>query len=140
MILPIIISISQDAIERVPLTLREASFSLGSTRWQTIRYVVLPSALPGIFASTVLAIGRAIGETMAVVLVIGNVAKLPSSLLDPGEAITSAILLEMGEAVVGSLHYSALFALGCILFFITFILSLISNYLLEKYDLRYSGK
>jgi len=140
MILPIIISISHDAMERVPRTLREASFSLGSTRWQTIKNVVLPCALPGIVASIILAMGRAIGETMAVVLVLGNVEKLPTSLLEPGEALTSAILLEMGEVVIGSLHYSALFFLGVILLTITFVLSLISNYLIEKYELVYARR
>ncbi len=136
MILPIIISISQDSLEAVPKTYKEGSLALGATDWQTIRNVLLPSAMPGVMAGTILGMGRAIGETMAVVLVLGNVEKIPSSLLEPGEALTSAILLEMGEAIVGSMHYSALFALGVILFFIVLVMSLTSNILLVKYRIR----
>ena len=136
MILPIIISISQDSLEAVPREYKEGSLALGATDWQTIKNVLLPSAMPGIMAGTILGMGRAIGETMAVVLVLGNVEKIPTSLLEPGEALTSAILLEMGEAIVGSMHYSALFALGIVLFFIVLVLSLISNVLLIKYNIR----
>lgn len=136
MILPIIISISQDSLEAVPREYKEGSLALGATDWQTIKNVLLPSAMPGIMAGTILGMGRAIGETMAVVLVLGNVEKIPISLLEPGEALTSAILLEMGEAIVGSMHYSALFALGIVLFFIVLVLSLISNVLLIRYNIR----
>jgi len=131
MILPIIISISQDSIESVPRAFKEGSYALGSTDWQTIKNIILPTAMPGILAGIILAMGRAIGETMAVVLVIGNVVKLPS-FLEPGIVLTSVILLEMGEAVIGSLHYNALFCLAIILFIIVFILSILSNYILSK--------
>jgi phosphate transport system permease protein len=132
MVLPIIISISQDAIESVPQIYREGSYAMGATDWQTISRVVLPAARNGISAGVILACGRAIGETMAVVLVIGNVEKLPISLLDSGETLTSAILLEMGEAVIGSLHYNALFALGIIPFIIILTLSIVSSRLIPK--------
>lgn len=136
MILPIIISVSQDSLETVPEGYKEGSLALGATDWQTIKNVLIPTAMPGIAAGVILGIGRAIGETMAVVLVLGNVEKIPSSLLKPGEALTSTILLEMGEAVVGSLHYSALFSLGITLFTIVFILSVISNFILVKFEVR----
>ncbi len=132
MILPIIISISQDSIEAVPRIYREGSYAMGATDWQTINRVIVPAARRGIIAGVILGCGRAIGETMAVVLVIGNVEKLPLSLLDSGETLTSAILLEMGEAVIGSLHYNALFCLGIIPFTIALLLSIASNSLIPK--------
>jgi len=135
MILPIIISISQDALQSVPRSYREGSYAMGSTRWQTIKGVVVPAALPGIMAGVILAVGRAIGETMAVVLVLGNVGIIPTNIIGTasrGESLTSAIMLEMGYASVGSIHYSALFALGLLLFTIAFGLSLASEYLMSK--------
>ncbi|MCK4311055.1 MAG: phosphate ABC transporter permease subunit PstC [Methanomicrobia archaeon] len=126
MILPIIISISEDAIKSVPRIYKEGSFALGATHWQTMRRVILPTASSGITASIILAMGRAIGETMAVVLILGNVEMIPKSILNPAEALTSVILLEMGEASVGSSHYQALFAIGIILFIIVMILNIIS--------------
>jgi len=132
MILPIIISISQDSIESVPRGFKEGSYAMGATDWQTIKNIILPTARSGILAGIILGMGRAIGETMAIVLVIGNSKELTISLLKPGIALTSGILLEMGETVVGSLHYNALFCLGIILFTIVFILSVLSNYIISK--------
>lgn len=126
MILPIIISVSEDAIKSVPRIYKEGSFALGATHWQTMKRVILPTASSGITASIILAMGRAIGETMAVVLVMGNVEMIPKSILNPAEALTSVILLEMGEASVGGTHYQALFAVGIILFIIVMILNIIS--------------
>ena len=137
MMLPIIISISQDSIEAVPRIYREGSYALGATDWHTIHRVVVPTARRGIIAGVILGCGRAIGETMAVVLVIGNVEKLPLSLLDSGETLTSAILLEMGEAVIGSLHYNALFCLGIIPFIFILLLSIISSRLVKKQVSRF---
>jgi len=137
MILPIIISISQDAIESVPMLYREGSYAMGATDWQTIYRVLIPAASQGIVASIILGMGRAIGETMAVVLVIGNVEKLPMGVLDPGETLTSAILLEMGEAVVKSTHYSALFCLGIVPFIFVLLLSLLSSRLISKSSGRF---
>ncbi|MBN2014235.1 MAG: phosphate ABC transporter permease subunit PstC [Candidatus Altiarchaeota archaeon] len=136
MILPIIISISQDSIEAVPRAYKEGSYAMGATDTQTITRIVIPTATPGIVAGIILGMGRAIGETMAVVLVLGNVEKIPTNLLDQGEALTSVILLEMGEAAVGSPHYNALFALSMILFMIVFSLSSISNHIIAKRGLR----
>lgn len=138
MTLPIIISIAQDSIESVPRLYKEGSYALGATDWQTIYGVLVPAAGPGIIAGVILAMGRAIGETMAVVLVIGNVEKMPTSLLDPGETLTSAILLEMGEAVVGSLHYNALFCLGIVPFVLVLFLSVLSSRMITKSKARFA--
>ncbi|MFZ2455408.1 MAG: phosphate ABC transporter permease subunit PstC [Candidatus Altiarchaeia archaeon] len=138
MILPIIISISQDSIESVPRLYKEGSYALGATDWQTIYRVLVPAAGPGIIAGVILAMGRAIGETMAIVLVIGNVEKMPASLLSPGETLTSAILLEMGEAVVQSVHYNALFCLGIVPFVLVLVLSVLSSRLITKNKARFA--
>ncbi|MBN2014228.1 MAG: phosphate ABC transporter permease subunit PstC [Candidatus Altiarchaeota archaeon] len=132
MVLPIIISISQDSIEAVPRAYREGSYAMGATDWQTINRVVVPAARRGVIAGIILGSGRAAGETMALALVIGNAEKLPMSLLEPGETLTTAILLEMGEAVIGSLHYNALFCLGIIPFTVVLIMSIISSRLIKK--------
>ncbi|MCD6127737.1 MAG: phosphate ABC transporter permease subunit PstC [Methanomicrobia archaeon] len=123
MILPIIISISEDSINAVPRAYKEGSLALGATHWQTIRNVIIPSASSGILASVILSMGRAIGETMAVVLVLGNVEMIPRSIFNPAEALTSVILLEMGETPVGGTHYQALFAIGILLFVIVMLLN-----------------
>lgn len=138
MILPIIISISQDAIESVPRLYKEGAYSMGATDWQTISRVIIPAASQGIIAGIILGMGRAIGETMAVVLVIGNVEAMPSTILEPGETLTSAILLEMGEAVVKSTHYNALFCLGIIPFIIVLFLSTLSSRLIIKNKVRFA--
>jgi len=126
MIMPTIISVSEDAIRSVPLEYKEASLALGATQWQTIRRVIFPAALPGIITSIILGMGRAIGETLAVIMVAGNVTQIPSSILDPVRALTSNIALEMGYAT--GLHYSALFGTAIILFFVIMVLLVVANY------------
>ena len=101
--------------------MREASLALGATQWQTIRRVVLPHSILGITAAVVLGIGRAFGETMAVLMVTGNAAVMPGSILEPMRTITATIAAELGETSQGGLHYKSLFALGCVLFIITLI-------------------
>jgi phosphate transport system permease protein len=125
MILPTIISISVDSLEAVPRTYREGSIALGATRWQTTRMVMIPAARSGIIASIILGMGRAIGETMAVIMIAGNAAEIPRSLLDPVRTLTSNIALEMGYAA--GEHREALFATGVILFIIIMILNTIAN-------------
>jgi len=132
MILPTIISISEDAIRQVPGAYKEGSLALGATHWESIRSIIVPSAGSGIMASIILGVGRAIGETMAVVLVVGNVEKIPTSLFDAGEPMTSTILLEMGEAAVGSAHYHSIFALGIFLFVMVMVLNIVSNFWLGR--------
>ena len=124
MALPTIITVSEDAIRNTPRSMKEASLALGANRWQTIVRVVLPYSSSGIAAATILGIGRAIGETMAVLMVTGNAAVIPHSLLQPVRTIPATIAAELGEAPQGGVHYQALFALGCILFIITMIINI----------------
>ena len=123
MALPTIITIAEDAIRGTPRAMREASLALGATRWQTIYKVIVPYASSGIMAAVVLGIGRAIGETMAVLMVTGNAAIMPHSLFQSVRTIPATIAAELGEAPAGGAHYQSLFLLGCILFVLTMIIS-----------------
>jgi phosphate ABC transporter permease protein PstC len=125
MILPTIISISMDSIQALPRTYREGSIALGATRWQTVRLVLLPAARSGIIASIILGMGRAIGETMAVIMIAGNAAAIPRSILAPVRTLTSNIALEMGYA--SGEHRQAIFATGVILFIIIMVLNTAAN-------------
>jgi phosphate transport system permease protein len=120
MALPTIITISEDAIRTTPQSLKEASLALGATRWQTLVRVIIPYSKSGITAAVILGIGRAVGETMAVLMVTGNAAIMPTSFLQPVRTIPATIAAELGEASFGGVHFKALFALGIILFIITF--------------------
>jgi phosphate transport system permease protein len=122
MILPTVISISIDALTAVPETYRDGSLALGATRWQTVSRVVLPAASSGIITAIILGMGRAIGETMAVIMVAGNALQIPTSILDPVRTLTSNIALELGYAA--GRHREALFATGIVLFIIIMILNL----------------
>jgi phosphate ABC transporter permease protein PstC len=122
MILPTVISISIDALTAVPDLYRDGSLALGATRWQTVRRVVLPAASSGIITAIILGMGRAIGETMAVIMVAGNALQIPTSVLDPVRTLTSNIALELGYAA--GRHREALFATGIVLFIIIMILNL----------------
>ncbi len=122
MILPTVISISIDALSAVPDLYREGSIALGATLWQTVRRVVLPAASSGIITAVILGMGRAIGETMAVIMVAGNALQIPTSILDPVRTLTSNIALELGYA--SGRHREALFATGIVLFIIIMILNL----------------
>ncbi len=124
MALPTIITVSEDAMRNTPRTMREASLALGANKWQTIYKVVVPYSSSGIMAAIVLGIGRAIGETMAVLMVTGNAAVMPTSLFAPVRTIPATIAAELGEAPAGGTHYQALFLLGCILFVLTLAISL----------------
>jgi phosphate ABC transporter permease protein PstC len=125
MILPTVISISIDSLLAVPATYREGSIAMGATRWQTTKMVLFPAARSGIVASIILGMGRAIGETMAVIMVAGNAVHIPGSILAPVRTLTSNIALEMGYA--SGEHREALFATGVILFVIIMILNTIAN-------------
>ncbi len=124
MALPTIITISEDAMRNTPRAMKEASLALGASKWQTIYKVVIPYSISGITAGAILGIGRAIGETMAVLMVTGNAAVIPHSILEPVRTIPATIAAELGEAPNGGLHFQALFALGCILFLITLFINL----------------
>jgi phosphate transport system permease protein len=139
MALPTIVTISEDAISSVPSTLRQGSLALGATRWQTIYKVIIPAALSGISAAVMLGVGRAIGETMTLMMVTGNAAIIPSfpgGFLDPVRTMTATIALEMGEVPQGSDHFYALFAVGSVLFIITFLINLIADSIKKKYRFK----
>jgi phosphate transport system permease protein len=137
MALPTIISISEDAMHAVPSDLRMGSLALGNTRWQTAYKVIVPAAGSGIFASVMLGLGRAIGETMVVLMVAGNTMDLTWSLTASARPLTSVIASEMGEVVQGGLHYSALFVLGLTLFVMTFAANLAADLVLERQRKRW---
>jgi phosphate ABC transporter permease protein PstC len=124
MILPTIVSISYDSIKSVPAAYRDGSFALGANRWQTILMVVLPSARSGIIAGIILGMGRAIGETMAVIMISGNALRVPHSILDSVRTITSTIALELSYSTGD--HRAALFACGSVLFIIIVVLNIIA--------------
>ncbi len=137
MIIPIISSISEDAITAVPKSLREASLALGATKWETLTRVILPAARSGIFTSIILGIGRAIGETMVVLMVAGNSAVIPNSIFDSVRPMTSTIAAEMGETPVNSLHYQALIGIAVVLFLMTFILNVITVLVKKSLKAKY---
>ncbi len=130
MILPTIISVSQDAIRSVPNGYKEASFGLGSTKWQVIKNIILPTALPGIVTAIILGIGRAIGETLAVLMLVGNVNVMPTSIFNPARTLASNIALEMGYAT--GIHYNALFTTSVILFLVIVVLMAVSTFVQYK--------
>lgn len=132
MAMPTIVSIAEDAITAVPKQYREAALSMGATRWQTTRRIVSHAARPGIIAALMLGIGRVVGETMAVMMVTGNAALIPHTILQPVRTLTATIAAEMGETVQGGSHYAALFAIGIVLFVITFAINGIADIYLHK--------
>lgn len=135
MALPTIITIAEDSIRTTPRSMKEASLALGASRWQTIYKIVIPYSISGITAAAILGIGRAIGETMAVLMVTGNAASIPHSFLEPVRTIPATIAAELGESPQGGLHYQALFILGSILFVITLIVNLTVEYISSKQKL-----
>jgi len=132
MSLPTIISISEDAINAVPIRFRHASMALGATKWETTIRTVFPAASSGIIAAVMLGLGRVVGETMAVLMITGNSPRIVFSLLQPVRTITATIAAEMGETVQGGLHYSALFAIGLILFIMTFLINLVADRYVQR--------
>jgi phosphate transport system permease protein len=143
MSLPTIISVTEDALYAVPKEYRDGSLAIGATRWQTIWRVTVPAARSGIVIAIMLGIGRAIGETMAVLLVTGNAANIPelgpAAFFSPVRTMTATIAAEMGEVARGSTHYHVLFAVGIILFIITFIINSIASRLVGGNDARRRG-
>ncbi len=142
MSLPTIISVSEDAISSVPRYLKEGSLALGATHWQTIARVIVPAALSGITAAIILGIGRAVGETMAVIMVTGNAAIIPEPLwniLSPVRTLTGTLGIEMGEVAVGSLHYHALFGVAVVLLLITLIINLAALTVMKRLKSSQTG-
>lgn len=136
MAVPTISSISEDALNAVPRSLREASFALGANRWETITRVVIPAGLSGISTAVILGMSRAIGETMVVLMVAGGAAAIPRSIFDPCRPLPASIAAEMAEAPFRSDHYHALFATGIVLLIITFAFNLLADYLSMKYRME----
>jgi phosphate transport system permease protein len=132
MAMPTIVSIMEDALNTVPRSYREGSLAMGATQWQTIRRIVLPSAASGIIAAVMLGIGRVIGETMAVMMITGNAAVIPKSFFQPVRTMTATIAAEMGETVQGSSHYYSLFAIGLVLFAVTFAINWLADLSLHR--------
>lgn len=132
LIIPIVESLAEEALSAVPKELRDASFALGATRWETISKVVFPAALPGILSACLLGIMRGMGETMVVLMAAGGAALVPLSLFDPVRPLTSTIAAEMGETPVGSPHYHALFFAGLILLCITLAINILSSWIENK--------
>jgi phosphate transport system permease protein len=136
MALPTIISISEDSLNAVPSVYAEASLALGASRWQTLVRVKIPAALSGIIASFMLGMGRAIGETMTVLMATGNARSFPHGFLESVRTMTANIAIELGEVPYYTTHYYALFAIGLVLFIMTFIVNLIADVILNKYQQR----
>lgn len=132
MALPTIISVAEDALRNTPKELKEGSLALGATQWQTIRQVTFPHARSGIMAAVVLGIGRALGETMAVLMVTGNAAVMPGSVFESVRTIPATIAAELGESSTGGTHYQALFLLGALLFVVTLLTSVFAEIITRK--------
>lgn len=133
MALPTIITISEDAIHSVPKTYREASYALGASKWVTLLKVTIPAAAPGIIAAVMLGLGRAIGETMTVLMATGNASLMPRGFFDSVKTITATIAIEMGEVPYQTTHYYALFAIAIVLFFMTLIANLVGEFFIHRF-------
>lgn len=138
-VIPVIFSIAEDALTSVPRPYMQAALALGASRWQTAWQIVLPAALPGVFAATVLGFGRAIGETM-IVLMVCSASVMSWSIFDSARSITTTIAAEMAEAVSGGPHYRILFMLGALLFAATFISNMIGEVVINRFKLKLEGK
>ena len=138
MSLPVIVSVSEDALNAVPRSFREASYALGATRWETIIHVCIPGAISGIAAAIMLGVGRAIGETMTVLMVAGGALAVPNSPTAPMMPLTAASASGIGNAVRGGLQDQALFAIGIVLFTMTLFVNLIADRVLERQKRRFS--
>jgi len=127
MSVPIIVSIGEDALKAVPDSYREAALAMGATRWQMVYRVLLPAAKNGLLAAVLLGVGRAVGETMAVLMATGHAVKIPTSVMDSVRTLTATIAAELGEAPMHSEHYQVLFIIGILLFLITFVVNLTAD-------------
>jgi phosphate transport system permease protein len=140
-VIPIIYTITEDSLSRVPKVMTEASLALGASKWQTALFVVLPAATPGIFAGILLGIGRAFGETMIVLMATGNASMFSGDLFEPVRTMSATIGAEMGEVVFGDTHYTVLFFIGAVLFLFTFTLNAIAEvFIRQRLTKRFEGQ
>jgi phosphate transport system permease protein len=138
-VIPIIYTLTEDALSTVPKSFTEASLALGASRWQTALFVVLPAATPGVYASVLLGIGRAFGETMIVLMATGNAALLSADVFVPVRTMSATIGAEMAEVVFGDTHYNILFLIGTLLFIFTFTLNAFAEFVVKKQLLKKFG-
>lgn len=138
-VIPVIFSIAEDALSSVPRSYTQAALALGASRWQTAWQIVLPAALPGVFAATVLGFGRAIGETM-IVLMVCSASVMSWSVFDSARSITTTIAAEMAEAVSGGPHYRILFMLGALLFAATFLSNMVGDFVIHRFKQKLEGR
>ncbi len=140
-VIPIVYTVSEDALSAIPKYLKEASLALGATDWQTALFVTLPAATPGVFAAVLLGVGRAFGETMIVLMATGNAALVTWSLTDPVRTMSATIGAEMAEVVFGGTHYGVLFLIGSILFIFTFSLNAVAEiFIRQRLMKRFGGQ
>lgn len=137
---PVIFSIAEDALTSVPKAYTQAALALGASKWQCAWQIVLPAALPGVFAAVVLGFGRAIGETMVVLMASGNASIMSWSLLDSTRTVTATIAAELNEVVFGGHHYRMLFMLGTLLFAVTFLSNMAGELVIHRFKLKLEGK
>lgn len=133
MALPTIITVAEDAIHAVPKTYKEASYGVGATKWETLIKVVIPAAAPGIIAAVMLGVGRAIGETMTVLMATGNAALMPTGFFDSVKTMTATIAIEMGEVPYQTTHYFALYAIATVLFMMTLAANMLGEYFINRF-------
>ncbi len=131
-VIPIIYTVAEDSLNALPKSMREASFALGATKWETALFVLLPAATPGIFAAFLLGLGRAFGETMIVLMATGNAALLSWNIVEPVRTMSATIGAEMAEVVFGDAHYNVLFFIGAILFVFSFSLNAITEFVVRQ--------
>ncbi|GHE32558.1 phosphate ABC transporter permease subunit PstC [Sphingobacterium griseoflavum] len=133
MALPTIITVAEDAMHAVPKTYKEASYGVGANKWQTLRKITIPAAAPGIIAAVMLGVGRAIGETMTVLMATGNAALLPNSMFASVKTMTATIAIEMGEVPYQTTHYYALYAIATALFIMTLAANMLGEYFINRF-------
>jgi len=133
MALPTIITVAEDAIHAVPKTYKESSYGVGATKWQTLRKIIIPAAAPGIIAAVMLGVGRAIGETMTVLMATGNASLLPNGMFASVKTMTATIAIEMGEVPYQTTHYYALYAIAAVLFIMTLVANMLGEYFINRF-------
>jgi phosphate transport system permease protein len=139
-VIPIIFTVSEEALTAVPNSYREASYALGANQWETASRIVVPAAVPGMFAGVVLGFGRAVGETMVVLMASGNAAITSWNFAEPVRTLSATIAAELGEVVFGSPHYRVLFLIGILLFAFTFVVNLSGELYVRRLKERLEGK